>query len=142
MQQNQGNYQILPLGQTINTGSAVMQLINAEPPILQFQIQGKNWLLLGDIKSNEQKQMLKNGTLPHPQVLWWSGEVLSPELIEALKPEVAIATSPTADPETLSKLRELNTQLFWTGRDGAIQWTPEGKFETIIDSTENKASVL
>jgi competence protein ComEC len=29
-----------------------------------------------------------------------------------------------------------------TGKDGAIQWTPNGNFQTFIQTTENKSSVL
>jgi competence protein ComEC len=55
---------------------------------------------------------------------------------------VAIATSSQVDQKTLSELSQTQTKLFFTGRDGAIQWTPNRQFETFIQAAENKTSVF
>ncbi|MBE9035221.1 ComEC/Rec2 family competence protein [aff. Roholtiella sp. LEGE 12411] len=141
LQKHQGIYQPLAIGQIVNTGSMVTQLINEQLPILQLQVFEQNWLLVGNIKSKEVQQLVKNGNLPHPQVLWCSSESLK-DLVLALQPKVAIASSDNFDEKTLSQLDKSSTQLFFTGRDGAIQWTPNGQFETFIQATENKSSVL
>ncbi|WP_341527792.1 ComEC/Rec2 family competence protein [Nostoc sp. UHCC 0302] len=141
LQKHQGIYQALALGQAVNTGSTVTQLINDQLPILQLQIQGQNWLLVGNIKSKEVQQLVKSGTLPRPQVIWCSPESLK-DLVLALQPQIAIASSANLDTKTLSELGKSQTQLFFTGRDGAIQWTPNGQFETFIQATESKSSVL
>jgi competence protein ComEC len=141
LQKHQGIYQPLAIGQVVNTGSMVTQLINDQLPILQLQVFEQNWLLVGNIKSKEVQQLVKNGNLPHPQVLWCSSESLK-DLVLALQPKVAIASSENFDEKTLSELGKSSTQLFFTGRDGAIQWTPNGQFETFIQPTENKSSVL
>lgn len=142
VQARSGNYQTLSAGQTVAAGSTAIQLINAQAPMLELQIQGQTWLLLGNIKPNEQKKLALSRRLPRAQVLWWTGESLATDLLEAIKPQVAIASSATIKPDTVSRLRKSNTQLFWTGRDGAIQWTPKGKFEATIEATENNASLL
>lgn len=141
VQKAQGTYQPLLLGQTLNTGAIVAQLINDQLPILQVQIQDQNWLLVGDIKSNEVAQLVKTGALPRPQVLWCSPQALK-NLVVALQPKVAIASSTDLEPNVLSELSQSQTKLFFTGRDGAIQWTPNGEFEAFIQATENKFSVL
>jgi competence protein ComEC len=141
VQKYQGTYQPLLIGQTLNTGAIVAQLINDQLPILQIQIQDQNWLLVGDIKSNEIAQLVKTGALPHPQVLWCSPQALK-NLVVALQPKVAIASSADLEPKALSELSQSQTKLFFTGRDGAIQWTPNGEFEAFIQATENKSSVL
>jgi competence protein ComEC len=142
VQARSGNYQPLSAGQTVAAGSTAVQLIDAQAPMLRLQIQGQTWLLLRNIKPNEQKKLALSGRLPRAQVLWWTGEPLATDLLEAIKPEVAIASSATLESNTVSQLRKSNTQLFWTGRDGAIQWTPKGKFEATIEATENNASLL
>ena len=136
-----GSYQPLSAGQTVTAGSTVVQLIETEPS-LQLQVKGQTWLVLGNLKPNEQKKLALSGRLPRVQVLWWSGESLASDLFKAIKPEVAIASSATLDADTVSRLRKGKTQLFWTRRDGAIQWTPNGKFEATIVAPENNASLL
>jgi competence protein ComEC len=141
VQKYQGTYQPLTVGQVVNTGSTVANLINDQLPILQLQIQGQNWLLVGNLKSKQVQQLANSSGLPPTQVLWCSGQSLK-DLVSALKPQVAIAFSANLNTETLTVLNQSNTKLFLTGRDGAIQWTPDGKFEGYIQTTENKTSVL
>ncbi|MEH2390786.1 MAG: ComEC/Rec2 family competence protein [Nostoc sp.] len=141
LQKYQGAYQPLAVGQTVETGSIVAQLINEQLPILRLQILDQNWLLVGNIKSKEIQKLVKNGSLPHPQVLWCAPQSLK-DLVIALKPEVAIASSANFDPKVLSELNQSQTKLFFTGRDGAIQWTPDGQFEAFIEAAENKSSIL
>lgn len=141
LQQRQAAYQPLGIGQNINIGSTVMQLVNDQLPVIQVQIQGKNWLLVGNQKPTELRQLLKSGTLQSPQVLWCPPQALK-ELVTALQPEVAITTNADIDPKVLSELSQAKTRLLFTGRDGAIQWTPERQFETFIQAMENKTSVL
>jgi len=130
--------QTLHVGEKLTTRATVVQFTDTKPSVLQLKIQGQTWLLLDNLSSDEQKQLAQSRQLPHIQVLWWSGEPLAVDLIAALKPAVAIASSTTVDPKTVSYLQKNKVQLFWTERDGAIQWTPEHKFE----AAENSASLL
>ncbi|YAF94950.1 MAG: ComEC/Rec2 family competence protein [Nodularia sp. CChRGM 3473] len=141
IQRQKGIYQPLTPGQTVNTGSVVAQLINDQLPILQLQIQGQNWLLIGNVKSREVEQLVKTGNLLRPQVLWCSPQSLK-DLVQILQPQVAIAASGNLDSKTLSELSKNQTKLFSTREDGAIQWTPEGQFEAFVQAIENKSSVL
>ncbi|MFS0513116.1 ComEC/Rec2 family competence protein [Nostoc sp. UIC 10607] len=141
LQKSQGSYQPLAVGQAVKTDSIVAQLINDQLPILQLQILDQNWLLVGNIKSKEVQQLVKSGSLPRPQVLWCAPQSLK-DLVIALQPQVAIASSANFDPKTLSELNQSQTKLFFTGRDGAIQWTPNGQFEAFIEATESKSSIL
>ncbi|MEA5516790.1 ComEC/Rec2 family competence protein [Nodularia sp. UHCC 0506] len=141
IQKQQGAYQPLAPGQTVNTGTVVAQLINEQLPVLQFQIQGQNWLLVGNVKPQEVEQLYKAGSLMRPQVLWCSPQSLR-DLVQMFQPQVAIAYSANLDAKTLSELTKNNTQLFFTRDDGAIQWTPNGQFEAFVQATENKSSIF
>ncbi|MBD2296952.1 ComEC/Rec2 family competence protein [Anabaena sphaerica FACHB-251] len=141
LQKYKGIYQPLTLGQTVNTGAIIAQFINDKSPILKLQIFGQNWLLVGSVKSQQITQLLKSGDLSRPQVLWCPSESLQ-DLVVALQPQVAIASANNLDSKTLSALSKGQTKLFFTGRDGAIQWTPKGDFEAFIQVTENKSSDL
>jgi competence protein ComEC len=142
VQSQQGNYQQLSTDQTIPLGSIPIKLIESEPPVLQLQIRNKTWLLLGETKSDVQQQLVENESLRPIEVLWWSGEPLIPELLESLKPKAAIASSNTVDLQTAQLLRKAKIPLYWTGRDGAIQWTPNGGFETTLEAINNDAPLL
>lgn len=142
IQSQQGKYQQLVTDKTISVGSTSIELINSEPPILQLNIHGQNWLILGDIKPEAQNQYVKTGSLPPTQVLWWSGEHITRQLLEALQPKVAIASSNTVDLETAQLIRNAKIPLYWTARDGAIQWTPKGGIETTLEAINNDAPLL
>ncbi|MDF5709752.1 MAG: ComEC/Rec2 family competence protein [Nostoc sp. S4] len=141
LQKHQGSYQPLAVDQAVQTGSIVAQLINNELPILKLQILDQNWLLVGNIKSQEVQQLVKNGSLPRPEVLWCDPQALK-NLVLALQPKVAIASTSNFDENTLSELNKSKTKLFFTGRDGAIQWSPDREFEAFIEASENQASIL
>jgi competence protein ComEC len=138
----EGNYQLLSAGQKISAGSTTLELIQVEPAILQLQIRNLTWLLLGEIKLEDQQQLVKTGNLRKVQVLCWSGKSLSAELLDVLSPQFAIAqgslaspiaSSDTVDLETAKLLRNKKIQLYWTGRDGAIQWTAKSGFSTTLE---------
>ena len=141
LQKKQGIYQSLAVGQPINNSTIIAQLINEQIPILKLQIFNQNWLLVGNIKSQQIQELVKSGDLSSPQVLWCPSESLQ-DLILALKPQIAITPANSLDSKTLSSLSKGQTKLFFTGKDGAVQWTPNGDFQSFIQTTENKSSVL
>ncbi|MBD2199047.1 MULTISPECIES: ComEC/Rec2 family competence protein [Calothrix] len=141
LQKRQAIFQPLTVGQAITAGPVVAQLVNNQLPILQLQVQGQNWLLVGNMKLKEIQQLVQSGALARPQVLWCVPESLK-DLVLALQPQVAIASSANLEPKVLSELSQSQTKLFFTGRDGAIQWTPNSNFEAFIQATESKSSVL
>jgi competence protein ComEC len=141
LQNTQGTYQSLTVGQSLNLGATVLQLINDQLPILQIKIQDKNWLLVGNLKPSELKNLIQSGALPSSQVLWCPPQILK-ELVSILQPEVTITTNADLDPKILASLSEIKTRLLFTGRDGAIQWTPNEQFEAFTQTIENKTSAL
>jgi competence protein ComEC len=142
VQAQQGNYQRLSTGKTISVGSTPIELIKAEPAVLQLKIGTQTWLLMGETKPDVQKQLARANNLSRVQVLCWSGERLTPELLQVLQPKVAIASSNTVDLDAAQLLRNAKIPLYWTGRDGAIQWTPNAGFETTLEALPNDAPLL
>ncbi|NEO97335.1 MAG: DUF4131 domain-containing protein [Symploca sp. SIO2E9] len=137
----QGNYQLVASGETMSLGSTAIKLINAEPPMLQMQIRDQTWLILGKMTPTLQKQFAIARNFPQTQVLWWSGESVTPELLNALEPEIAIASSNTIDQATVQMLQNNKIELYWTGRDGAIEWTPRDSFQTTLETVNNDAKL-
>ncbi|MFM9268404.1 ComEC/Rec2 family competence protein [Tychonema sp. BBK16] len=140
VQSRQGVYFPLETNSTMNLGSVRLQFVNAEIPVVELLVGDQTWLILGEISPEDQKKLLVTGTLKLAQVLWWSGKTLTPELLNAVSPKVAIASADEIDPETAAQLQKNKTQIFWTGRDGALLWTPAGGFKTTLESEENQTS--
>ncbi|MEG4147557.1 ComEC/Rec2 family competence protein [Microcoleus sp. Pol12B5] len=142
VQSRQGVYFPLETNSTVDLGSTRLQFVNAEIPVVEFLVGNRTWLLVGEMTPEAQKKLAATGTLKQAQVLWWSGKALTAELLSAVGPQVAIASADEIDPETAAQLRQSKTQIFWTGRDGALQWTPAGGFKTTLESEENQTSFL
>ena len=75
-------------------------------------------------------------------MLLWAGKYLDADVVKAVQPKVAIAAAAKLDRETLFKLRQSQVRVFITGKDGAIEWTPKGKFEPMVETIKEKSSAL
>ncbi len=132
----------LPPNQQVRFGAVEATLIQNNPTIAQFTIQNQSWLWLNSLSAEEQTSLLQSGTLPQAQVLWWVGKTLNPELLQRIQPKVAIATAATLSPETIAQFQTAGIPLYYTGRDGAIQWTRAQGFQTTVDSSDNVSTAL
>lgn len=127
----------LPLNQPVKYGAIQATLLRDQPTVAQLTIHNQTWLWLNSLSATEQERLSKSGTLPQAQVVWWVGKTLNPELVSQIQPQVAIATTATLDSDTLSQLQQAGVTLYYTGRDGAIQWTKERGFQTAVDASDN-----
>jgi competence protein ComEC len=118
--------------QKIQSGTLTTQLISNYPRVLQIQVQQQTWLLLNNSKDKISDRTLNR--LPHADVLWWSGSI-SPELIDRVQPQVAIASARSISPKTQAWLKAHPAITFYqTAEDGAIQWTPKHGFKATIEA--------
>ncbi|MEB3886155.1 ComEC/Rec2 family competence protein [Lyngbya sp. CCY1209] len=128
-----GLYLSLQLENPLELGATRVKLIEATIPVLELILGDRRWLLLGLSSLEDQSQLLtQNDNLSEIDILWWSGDYLAPDLLETLNPKVAIASSNTVSPETAQALESRQIQLFWTARDGALQWTPNEGFSPAL----------
>ncbi|MGB3404581.1 MAG: ComEC/Rec2 family competence protein [Microcoleaceae cyanobacterium] len=142
LDQQQGIYLPLPVENAVVLGSTQIQLLDAEIPMVEFQIRDQTWLLLGDLTLEEQEDLIKEQKFNPTDILWWSGRRLDQRVVQLLRPKVAIATAEAIDPKTIEQLYQQQVQVFWTGHDGAIQWTPSEGFSTNLSSDETDGSFL
>ncbi|XHX78955.1 MAG: ComEC/Rec2 family competence protein [Stenomitos frigidus ULC029] len=131
---------LLAAGQTAQIGSTQFKLLSTEPLLASLQLRQQTWTLLGSLAPEQQQTLLQAGRLPQTQVLWWSGQRLQPDVVAALRPQVAIATN-QLHPQTEAQLRQLGTQVYAIGRDGALQWTPTDGFKTTLESQESPSAL-
>ena len=137
-------YQPLLRGRNITVGLTMIKLISNQPPMLQLKIGEQNWLLLSSREQEEQivQDLLTQASNINPKVFLWSGSSLKLKWFSELQPKEAIASSVTVTEDIQKYLKQQNIQLYWTGRDGAIQWTPSGGFTTTLEMQESEASLL
>ncbi len=117
-------------------GCTGTQVLNFKPPLLQLTLPRQNWWFITDA----------NRSLPNlsanfsPTVLIWQGKTLDPNWITTFPIKTVIAISRSVDSQTRYLLEKQGIKLYVTGIDGAIQWTPQQGFQTILDSTEGNLS--
>jgi competence protein ComEC len=135
---HQKNVSISPLNSTQvqQVGNIAFQLLEDNLPAWTFKIGDRTWLAIDKLDTKQQLQLAKNEALSKIQVFCWSGSALNSKVLQQLKPEVAIAVSTAVDAGTLKQLQIQKTQVYWTQREGAVQWTPEHQFTTTLAAIE------
>lgn len=121
-----------------------IELLSSSPTLIRLTTAETKWLFLGNADAKSQKQLLSQPRLLAKlaaKVLWWNGSDLAPELLQAIKPEVAIASRSILPEPVVDQIQNANIRLFSTGRDGAIQWTPANQIQTLRE-VEDTASPL
>jgi len=121
--------QLLNIDENLSIGSTDIKLVNTQPFVLKLEFLEQIWLLLND-ETLKEKEMKITETA---DVLLFSGKSVSKEWLEKIKPKVAIAISSSLDENTQKLLQEKQIELYLTGRDGGIQWTPKKGFKTTLD---------
>ena len=140
--------QLLPVDEMISVGSTGIKLISSQPSVLQLKVQDRTWLLLAgnqSVKGNPAaipEDLQGQESHLTPLVLLWSGRSLGVQWLDIFKPKVAIATASTVEEDTRQQLRQKQIQLYWTGRDGAIQWTPKEGFQATLEAVVRDTSLM
>ncbi|MBE9170358.1 ComEC/Rec2 family competence protein [Pleurocapsales cyanobacterium LEGE 06147] len=131
--------------EAISFGSTNMRLISNDPAVVQLQIHNYTWLILSpsiiEKKTDVAKYIKQNNFDTSFLALLWSGEKIPHEWLRVLKPQVAIASTTKIEENLQQQLQQQQTQLYWTGRDGAIRWIPGSGFETNLIREEDNSFV-
>ncbi len=135
----------LKAGETLTINSEVeIQLLNQSPNIFKVKTGELSWLLLANVDQKAQQAIAANKTLL-PQlsanILWWTGGQIEPTILQAINPKVAIASATSVAEEIVNQLYEAKVRVFWTGRDGAIQWSPDKDFQTLRDQQDSRSPI-
>jgi competence protein ComEC len=119
------------LGKSQDLAGGKSNLLFADPPLLELNIDQQHWLVGGEIQIDQQRELALSNIQP-VQILYWAGGMLTDKFIQAIRPQVAIAATTTPDPETIQHLEKLGAKVFVTGRDGAVQWTAAGGVQPLL----------
>ncbi len=135
----------LKIGETLTINNQVeIQLINQAPDVVKVKTGELSWLLLANADQKTQQAIAaKKDLLPQlsANILWWTGGQLEPAILEAINPKIAIASATSVVEVMLNQLYEAKVRVFWTGRDGAIQWSPDKDFHTLRDQQDSRSPI-
>jgi competence protein ComEC len=134
------NQEILTAGQEIDWAGLQLKILDTTMPAFQLSFANKNWLFLGKTDDKEQRQLsqlLPQTNLQNIDALFWLGENLAPNLLQGIETKVAIASANQIAPDTLQRFQQSNTKVYWTGQDGAIQWTPQKSFAATLEQNDS-----
>jgi competence protein ComEC len=124
-------FEQLPLGKPQKLGRSTITTIKNSPPIFQIELpeSDQKWLVMGDDIADRAQQAIDLERLASAHTLYWHGGKLTDRAIAKINPKIAIAATSSPDPETVKLLEQRSVRVYYTGRDGAIQWTPNGEFK-------------
>jgi len=133
-------FQPLPLGIVKKFDRVEINNIQASPAIFQIEIPESNqkWMIVGDAKVEGSQPTIDSEKLTPVQTLYWHGGKLTDRSIVKMNPQVAIAATTNPDPETVQLLEKHKVRVYYTGRDGAIQWTPTGEFKPYLEGERSQ----
>lgn len=123
-------------------GAIEMVLWRAQPTTLTVQIGTQKWLLVDGSTEADFMAWLTTVALPPIQVLWWRGQPFSSKVANQLHPETLILSGGKVTEAAIAALEKNIPRVFWTERDGSIQWTAQQSFTRTINPGENNLSPL
>jgi competence protein ComEC len=128
-------FQPFPINASKQIGRTSIKTLQTSPTILQIDLPEfkQKWTIISDEKVGDTPQIIDADRLTPVQTLYWGGGKLSQQSILAMSPQIAIAASLNPDPDTIKLLEQNNVRVYYTGRDGAIQWTPTGEFKPYLE---------
>jgi competence protein ComEC len=136
-------FQSLGAGETIRVNDQVeIQILDRNPNLFKLKIGNLSWLLLANTDQKSQQVIAtKKDLLPKlaADILWWTGGQIEPAILQSVKPKVAIASATSVVESMVSQLYADKVRVFWTGRDGAMQWSPEQEFYTLRDEQDTRS---
>jgi competence protein ComEC len=125
----------LPVSKSYKFDRVAITTIKTNPAIFQIEIPDFNqkWLVIGDDTTDKAQPAIDLEQLTPAQTLYWSGAKLTERSILSIHPTVAIAATANPDLETVKLLEKNKVRVYYTGRDGAIQWTNKDEFKPYLE---------
>jgi competence protein ComEC len=128
-------FEPLLVGKTQKFDRVEITTIKTNPVIFKIEIPEvrQKWLVIGNDPGDLTQSTIDLEQLTPTPTLYWSGGRLTDHTIAKIHPQVAIAATSNPDPQTVKLLEQNQVRVYYTGRDGAIQWTPTGEFKPYLE---------
>ncbi|MEM9136202.1 MAG: ComEC/Rec2 family competence protein [Cyanobacteria bacterium P01_F01_bin.42] len=132
---------LLP-NQTARAEQAVVKVLRNSSAVLEFQLGSLTGLMVANANEDGLSTWLSGLELPPIQALWITSARWNPDVIAQIEPEVVILSHPDASPEAIASLKAQDCTIYWTKRDGAIQWEQAHGFSHILSPSDIKSPLL
>ena len=132
---------LLP-NQTARSDQAVLKVLRNNPAVLEFQLDALNGLMITNANETGLSTWLSGVKLPKVQALWITSNRWNPNVIEVLDPDVVIFSSPSLTLDAIAALEKSKRTVYWTKRDGAIQWEKGQGFSHVMAPNDSKSPLL
>jgi competence protein ComEC len=133
-------FQPLPVGKSYKFDRVAITTIKTSPAIFQIEIPEfkQKWLVIGDDITDKAQPAIDLEQLTPAQTLLWSGGRLTDRSIQSINPKIAIAATANPDLATVKLLEKNKVKVYYTGRDGAIQWTNKAEFKPYLEGERSQ----
>jgi competence protein ComEC len=137
-----GQYQTIAVGQSTTTPDWVLQLLGSQNPIFRLAVTEKGWLFVPSLDLPTQDYLAQGAASVLPSdVLIWPGDELSPTLLAAVQPTVALCYGRSLPEFVERQLQSRGIVVYWTERDGAIDWTPTAGFRAYRQQSHRRPAL-
>jgi competence protein ComEC len=123
-------------------GRAEVFVWRNNPALLEFKFDRLRGLMINNAEDPGLATWLAGQSLSPVQVVWLTGSAWAPEVLQQLNPEVVFVSNPKASAEAIAQLEIQVQKVYWTARDGAIQWFPHQGFKAMLGPDEAQARLL
>ena len=106
-------------------GSIKALWLRQNPWAMLLKIKGRQWLLLDDLDRAQQLALLGAPAVANTDVLYWSGQAIAPELLDAMDLTIAIHRDNPAHPATLQYLDSRAIATYNLDQTGALFIPPQ-----------------
>jgi len=131
----------LAVGQSLELGPQI-RIERVHRLALRLQVGDRTWLHLINSEDKAQDELTQSPSNLQADILWWNGRPLQEQLWARIQPKIALASSSTLPENTQAQLTKRQIQTFWTGRDGALQWQPDGAIQPLREATDRQGALL
>ncbi len=124
-----------PSKQIISTNTTLMDRNNLrietiDQRVLKITLRKEQWTFL---QSSTDDISSAFSDLKDTDILVWEGKELDRSWLEQLNLKSAIAVTNQVSDELQNQINQKGINFYFTGKDGAIQWTPEAGLKTWLD---------
>ncbi|HAN46009.1 MAG TPA: competence protein ComEC [Cyanobacteria bacterium UBA8156] len=131
----------LAVGQSLELGPQI-RIERVHRLALRLQVGDRTWLHLITSEDKAQDELAASQANLQADILWWNGRPLREQLWARIQPQIALASSNTLPESTQAQLEKRQIPAFWTGRDGALQWQPDGSIQPLREATDRQGALL
>lgn len=133
-------FEPLPVGTVKKFDRVEINHLQTSPAVFQIEMPEakQKWLVVGDVKVDRSPPTIDIEKLSPIQTLYWRGGKLTERAIAKMNPQIAIAATGTPDLATVRLLEKRQVRVYYTGRDGAIQWTPTGGVKPYLEEERSQ----